>query len=212
MRRSVLVALVGGLTVIALAAVAVLAHSPLTVAGTNSISARNYIELEEKSKLSSCQPAGIIPHGTSAVQIAIEGLHFSPAATVKILAGSRVLREGKQPGGGASIPTVTVPVGRLAHAVSNARICMTVGPAVEPIRFYGTPRNFSAATNPLQQATLHIAYLRTGTKSWSSFVPSIVKHLGLGHAPSGTWVAFLVLILMLAIIVIASRLTLEELR
>jgi hypothetical protein len=213
MRRSVVVALAAGLAVIGLVTAAVLAHSPLTIAATNSVSRQNYIELEEKGKLSTCQPAGTIPRGTSAIQIGIEGLHFSPGVTVKILTGSRVLAEGQRIAGGPSIPTVTVPVKPLARAISQARICTTVGPAVEPIRFYGAPKHSSAAqANPLQEAELHMAYLRPGSKSWWSFAPSVVKHLGLGHAPSGKWVAFLVLILMLTAIAIASRLILEELR
>ncbi len=214
MRRSVVVALAAGLALIGLVTVVVLAHSPLTIFAANSVSGQNYIELEERGKLSTCQAAATIPRGTSAIQIGIEGLHFSPGVTVKILTGSRVLAEGRQIAGGPSIPTVTVPVKPLAHPVSNARICTTVGPAVEPIRFYGAPKHSSTAqtANPLQQAELHMAYLHPGSKSWWSFAPSVVKHLGLGHAPGGKWTAFLVLILMLTAVAIASRLILEELR
>lgn len=213
MRRSVIAALAVGLVAIAIGIIAVLAHSPLTVAGTNSVPRKDYIELEEKGKLSNCQPAGVIPQGTSAIRFGIEGLHFSPAVTARVLVGSGVLREGHQIAGGPSIPNVTVPITRLARAVDGSRICATVGPAVEPIRFYGTPKHTAApATNPLQEATLHIEYLRPDTKSWSSFVPSIVKHMGLGHAPSGSWVVFLLLILMLSVIVVVVRVTLEELR
>jgi hypothetical protein len=213
MRRSVIATLAVGLTAIAVAIVAVLAHSPLTLASANSASSTNYIELEEKGRLSTCQPAGPIPQDTSAIRFGIEGIHFSPAVSVRVLLGARVLREGHQIAGGPSIPNVSVPVARLTHPVDGARICMTVGPAIEPIRFYGTPKHTSApASNPLQEATLHVEYLRTGAKSWLSFVPSITDHMGLGHAPSGTWIVFLLLILMLAVILIVVRLTLEELR
>ena len=213
MRRSVIAALAVGLVSIGIGIIAVLAHSPLTVVGTNSVPAKDYIELEEKGKLSNCQSAGVLPQGTSAIRFSIEGLHFSPAMTARVLMGSRVLREGHVLAGGPSIPNVTVPITRLAHAVSGASICTTVGPAVEPIRFSGTPRHTSAPhTDPLQEASLHIEYLRPDTKSWSSFVPAIVDHMGLGHAPSGSWVAYLVLILMLSAIFIVVRVTLEELR
>jgi hypothetical protein len=211
--RSVMVALAVGLALIGVAIIAVLAHSPLKVAGTNTIPAKNYIELEEKGKLGNCQPAGTLPRGTSAIRVAIEGLYFSPAVSVKVSAGSSVLREGRQIAGGVSAPTVTVPISSLPHEVHGARICTTVGPAIEPIRYYGIPRHTSAPqTNQLQEAELHMDYLRPGPKSWWSFVPSIAYHMGLGHVPSGTWVVFLVLVLMLALIAIASRLTLEELR
>jgi hypothetical protein len=36
--------------------------------------------------------------------------------------------------------------------------------------------------------------------------------MGLGHAASGTWIVFLVLALMLAVVILASRLALRELR
>jgi hypothetical protein len=210
--RSVVVTLTVGLTLIGIAIIAVLAHAPLTVVGANPIPAANFIEVEEKGKLRNCQPAGTIPQGTSAIRIGIEGLYFSPAVTIKVLQGSHVLREGHQIAGGVSAPTVTVPVSRFPRAVSGARICPTVGPALEPIRYYGVPVHPSASTaGQLESAALHVEYLRPGPKSWWSFVPSIAYHLGLGRAPSGTWVAFLVLALMLVVIVIASRLTVEEL-
>lgn len=213
MRRSVVIALAIGLALIVVAAILVPMHAPLAVAGSNSTHGENYLELEERGILSNCQPAGTLPQGTSAIRIGVEGLYFSPATTVKILTGSRVIREGQHRAGGPSIPTVTVPVERLANAVDGARICTTVGPALEPIRYYGTPRHSSTpAANPLQEATLRMEYLRPGTKSWWSFASSIAHHMGLGRAPRGTWIAFLVVVLMLAVIVGATRLTLEELR
>lgn len=211
--RSVVVALAVGLTLTGIAIIVLLARSPLTVAGTNSIPRKGYIELEEKGKLSNCQPAGVLPRDTSAIRIGIEGLYFSPAVTIKVLTGSRVLGEGSHIAGGVSAPTVTVPVRSFSHTVRGARICATVGPALEPIRFYGEPNGSSApATNQLRGASLHVEYLRPGSKSWWSMVSSIAYHMGLGRAPSGTWIAFLVLALMLVVIAIASRLTVEELR
>jgi hypothetical protein len=213
MRRSVVITLTIGLTLIGVAVIAVPMRTLPVVAGSNSIHGENFIELEEeRATLSSCQPAGVLPQGTSAIRIGIEGLYFSPATTIKVLSGSRVLREGHHGAGGPSAPTVTVPVERLAHTVDGARICTTVGPAVGPIRYYGTPTHSSNPANPLQQATLRMEYLRAGTKSWWSLTSSIAYHMGLGHAPGGTWIVFLVLALMLAVILGTSRLTLEELR
>jgi hypothetical protein len=213
MTRRVAIALAVGLTLTGIAVIVVLARSPLTVAGTNSVPAANYIEITEKNKLSSCQSSGTIPQGTSAIRLGMEGVFFSPAVTLKVLMGSHIIREGHRVGGGASAPTVTVPVSSLAHAVRGAQICMTVGPAVEPIRYYGAPnRSPVPHANQLQQAILQIEYLRPGKKSWWSFASPIARHLGLGRAPSGTWVAFLVLVLMLAVILAASWLTVEELR
>jgi hypothetical protein len=210
--RSVVVALAVGLTLTGIAIVAVLAHSPLTVAGTNSIPPKEYIEPKSSRKLTSCQSSGTIPRGTSAIRIGIEGLYFSPAVTARVFTGSHLLTEGHHVAGGVSAPTVTVPVSSFAHTVSGAQICMTVGPAREPIRYYGVPNRSAGRTNQLQQVRLQLEYMRPGRRSWWSLGSSIAYHMGLGRAPSGTWVAFLVLFLMLVVVVVASRLTLEELR
>jgi hypothetical protein len=214
MRRSVTVVLAVGLALLGVAMIVVPTHSPSTVIGTNSVGGSNYIELEEKGKLESCQSTGTIPRGTSAIRLGIEGLYFSPAVTIKISAGSHRLMEAAHLPGGPSAPTVTVPVERFTHAVEDASICTTVGPAREPIRYYGTPKHSSSIphANPLQDAVLQMQYLRPSTKSWWSMTSSIAYHMGLGRAPSGTWIVFLVIALMLAVVFIAARLTLEELR
>jgi hypothetical protein len=64
----------------------------------------------------------------------------------------------------------------------------------------------------LAQAQLHVEYLRPGSRSWWSLLPSVFRHLGYGRAPSGGWVAFLVIVLMLGLVVAVSRLVIEELR
>jgi hypothetical protein len=212
MRRSVVMSLAAGLTLTGIALVATLARAPLATIGANPIPAKEFIEVEEKGKLSNCQPAGKIPSGTTAIRIGIEGLDYSPALTVKVLQGSRILREGHQPAGGVSAPTVTVPVGRFSHAVSGASICPTVGPALEPVRYYGMPARSNAQGNQLQTAALHVEYLRPSGKPWWSSLSSIAYRMGLGRAPSGTWVAFLALLLAIATIVVVCRLMLEELR
>jgi hypothetical protein len=213
MRRSVVIALAVSLTLLGVAVIFVPTHSPLKVLGRNSIKGENYIEIEEKGKLESCQSVGTIPQGTSAIKVGIEGLYFSPAVTLRVSSGSRLLGEGHHLPGGPSAPTVTVPVKPLAHAVSDASICTTVGPAVEPIRYYGAPRHSSTPrANPLQQAVLQMEYLRPGTKSWWSMTSSIAYHMGLGRGSSGTWIVFLALALMLAVVAIVTRLTLKELQ
>ncbi len=211
--RSVTAVLMVGLILMSIAIIAILARSPFTVAGTNSIPAKNYIELKEKGKLSGCQSSGTIPQGTSAIRIGIEGLYFGPAVTAKVLMGSHVLREGHQTAGGVSAPTATVPVRRLADAVHDARVCTTVGPALEPIRYYGIPSHSPGShASPLQQVTLRMEYMRPSGKSWWSSVSSITYHMGLGRAPSGAGAAILALLLALALVALAARITLEELR
>ena len=210
--RSVVVALAVGLALMVIAVVVVLSQSPLTLAGTNSIAAKIDVEVE-KGDIGSCQPAGMLPRGTSAIRIAIEARAVGPTVTVRVMSGSRVLTEGRQVAGWGAAPNVTVPVRRLAHPVDNARICIMVGPTVEPLRFRGTQIPSSPAhASKLQDVTLRMEYLRPRPKSWWSLASSVAYHMGLGRATSGTWIVFLALALMLAVAILASRLTLRELR
>jgi hypothetical protein len=40
----------------------------------------------------------------------------------------------------------------------------------------------------------------------------VARRMGLGHAPSGTWVVFLLMGMMIVVAVLATRLILRELR
>ena len=209
MKRSVVVTFAVGLVSIAVALVALLARSPLVVAGTNSISAGEYIELN--GNFSKCQAAGTIPQGTSAIRVAVEGIYFAPAVTVRVLSGAHVLREGRQVAGGGPIPTATVPLARFAQQVDNASICTSVGPTFQRVRFAGVP-DHAPGHNPRSHELLRVEYLRAGSHSWWSLVRSIARHIGLGHAPSGTWPVLAVIALMLALVILTTRLTLKELQ
>jgi hypothetical protein len=210
--RSVVAALAVGLGLIGVSIIVVLAHSPSTVAGTNSVSSSDYVELE-KGGLTDCQRAETIPQGTSAIRIGIEALRFNPAVAIRLSEGSHVLREGSQLAGIVSAPNVTVPIAPLARTVHDARICTTVGPTVQTIRFYALPGSSPASTtDPLRNAELRMEYLRPGPTSWWSLIPSIAYHAGLGRAPGGTWIAYLVAALMLGLLAIASRLIVRDLR
>jgi hypothetical protein len=209
--RSVTVAVAVGLTLMVIAIALVMTRSPLEVAATNSVPPKVDLELE-KGEVASCQAAGALPRDTSAIRVAIEARAVGPMVTLEILSGSRVLTTGRQVAGWGPAPTVTVPVGRLAHTADNARICITVGPTVEPFRFRGIPRQPPlTGVGKLQSVTLRMEYLRSGPSSWWSLASSIAYHMGLGRAASGTWIVFLALALMLAVAILAARLTLEEL-
>jgi hypothetical protein len=212
-RRGVLAVLAVGLAAVALAIVLVLSHKPLRVLASNGVSTKSYIELEEQGSLSNCQKAQTIPKGTSAIRLSIEGVYFSPAVSVAVAKGGRVIARGSHAPGGPPTPNVVVPVPRLAQAVSGAWICTAVGPTVGPIRFAGTPnRSAARIANGLQQALLRAEYLRPGRRSWWPYLSKIFARVGLGRAPAGDWVAFLLLALMLALVAAAARLALEELR
>lgn len=212
--RGVAATLIVGLAAILVGIVVVLSRSPARVIAGNSIpTGSNYIELEERGRLSECQPAGTVPKGATALRLGIEGLYFSPPVRATLLSGTSVIATGSHPPGGPSIPNVTVPIARTDRAVRGATLCIAVGPALETIRYYGSPRHTGQrARNPLQEATLQLDYMGGGSPSWWSSLSSIAHHMGIGRSPSGGGVIFLVLALMLAAIAATCRLVLQELR
>jgi len=210
--RSVKVALAAGLALTVLIAVVALSRAPLTVVGSNSVATKSSLELEH-GELGGCQPAGTVPQGTSAVRLTIEARAVGPEVGVRVLAGSRVLTGGRRVAGWGSAPTVTVPVKRLAREVTGARVCVTVGPTVEPLRVHGTQAPLPAAgAGGLGRMTLRAEYLRKGPKSWWSLASSVAHHMGLGRAPSGSGVGYLALALMVAAAALACGLAVRELR
>lgn len=211
MKRSVTAVLAAGLGLIFVVVIVVLAHSPLTVAGTNPVAREQYIELTG-GNLSTCQAAGTIPQGTSAVRVGIEGFSVAPAVKIRIRTPAGTTVEGRQSAGLGADPNVTVPVRRFAHKVDGARTCTTVTPLAEPIRFYGQPRHSAQEGNHLQDALLHMEYMRTGSKTWWSLLPSIARHMGFGHAPGGASSVIFAVLLLIALVAVTSHLLLRELR
>ena len=130
-----------------------------------------------------------------------------------MLSGSRVVAQGERAAGWGLEDNALVPVDAVPHTISNALICIAVGPAAEPEPVLGVPtRHGSPNELPFKDVKLRLEYLRPAHRSWWSQISSVAYHMGLGHAASGTWLVFLVLALMIALTVLAARLLLEELR
>jgi hypothetical protein len=210
--RSVKIALGGGLTLLALAIVLVLSHSPLVAVGANSIQAPLYRNGGVPAGESTCQPAGTVPGGTSAIRISL-GANVNPKITVKLFSGSRLITQGSRAAGGGLNASATVPVEHVPSTVRNGRLCITLGPSAEVVGIRAVlPQGAGEAIYALQAVELRTEYLRPGASTWWSRASSIAHRFGLGRAPSGTWIGFVVIAVMLAVAVIASRLTLKELR
>ena len=209
--RSVKIALAGGLTLLFVAIVLVLSHSPLVAVGANAVQAPLYRNGGVVSNASSCQPAGTVPRGTSAIRISL-GANVNPRITVKVFSGSRLVTQGTQGAGGGLNASATVPVKRVASTVDNAVLCMTLGPSAEVVGIRGIPTQQSPSTiYQLQDVKLRTEYLRPGPSSWWSRASAIAHRFGLGRAAGGTWIGFLVIAVMFAVAALASRLTLKEL-
>jgi Predicted membrane protein (DUF2142) len=204
------VALIVGLAALAIAIGVVLSRSPLTVAGTNSIPDGSPIA-SVAGGTSACQTSGTIPQGTSAIRISVSQ-NSGPKVTLEALSGPFIVARGERPSGWGIDETVTVPVERVTRTIPNAKICVAFGRAVESVRINGAlVRTASAGGAPATALRFRVEYLRPGDSSWWTLASGIARRMGFGHAPSGTWIVFLLLALTIAIVALASWLILREL-
>jgi hypothetical protein len=207
----VLIALAVGLALVAIAIGVVLSRAPLAVIGTNAIPATRGVAFA-KGGSSGCQEAGTVPAGTSAIRISASA-NTGPEVTLKVLSGSQVVTQGKRPAGWGINETVTVPVTRVPRTIPNAEVCLAFGQSLEPIEINGsTVRTTTPSGTSKTGVRLRIEYMRPAHQSWWSLVSDLARRMGFGHAPSGTWIVFLLLALSVAIVALASRLLVRELR
>jgi hypothetical protein len=200
-------ALACGLLLTTISVVVVLSRSPLTVVSTNSVAAKEAVAYIRTAS-SGCQQSGTLPLGTSAIRVSLLAA-VGPTISVQVLVGSRVLTEGKRAAGWGVDATVTIPVRRVPRTVRDALVCTTVGQPVEFVELNGAPAKSRGGN--LDGVELRMEYLRPAASSWLSLAPSVARRVGLGRGVAGTWIAIVVLALMLAVVFLAARLTLREL-
>ena len=208
---SVKVALAVGLALTALSAGVVLSHSPLVVAATNSIPADGIGE-DARSGVPICQSNEILPAGTSAIRVSL-ATNTGPKLSLEALVGSRVITYGQRAAGWGTAETVTVHVKRVSHTTRDVNICITPGPILEPVEIQGAiVGTDTGESHTTPTSRFRIEYLRSGHRSWWSLATSVARRLGLGHAPSGTWIVLLLLALMAVVTTMTSWTILRELR
>jgi hypothetical protein len=212
--RRVRTALAAGLGIAVLAGVAVLSQSPLVVLASNSTSASEGLATATASaSASACQSGERLPRGTVAIRLSL-GAFLGSAVTVKASAAGRVLTTGRR-GSGWDARTVTVPVRAVSRTSFPVSVCFAipqVGEKVELLGARSAPASAAHATNgEALTGRLRIEYLGRGRSSWLALLGSVARNMGFGRAWSGAWIALLVLALMLAASILASRLILGEL-
>jgi hypothetical protein len=206
-RARVLVALALGIVVFAVALLITVSHSPPVLAGTNSVVAEGFVATTRGNAVF-CQDGETLPGGTSAIRLWVN-TNISPSVQAVVSAGSQLLTRGAQQAGRLT-GAIAIPVAPVPQTVTNARLCFHFGPAVEPVRLVGgTIRARTRGEAPA--AKIRVEYLRPGRRTWWSLLPSIARRIGFGRAPSGTWVAFVPLLLMAVAGFLALRLLVRQL-
>ncbi len=178
---------------------------PLTAFATNSVKAAESIATTQ-GNTTFCQSSETVPAGASAMRVSV-GVNVGPKVTVTVLSGSQVIAKGTRAAGWTG-EEVTVPVAPVPAAVTGASVCIAIGPAVESIGLTGVK-----APHPTGEAPgkVRVEYLRPGNRTWLSMAGGVARRLGLGRSPSGTWIAFVPIVLMLGALVLTARLVLREL-
>jgi hypothetical protein len=201
------IALAAGLAGIVLAVLVVLTGSPVAVLATNGVATNATLALAN-TKATACQPGERLPKGTRAIRMSL-GSFTGPAVSVHVYAGGHLLASGEH-GSNWAGQTVTVPIGLVTRTVYPVKVCFAAALVRgEALRVDGADTKPAVAARSAEGEALpgrvQIEYLTQGSSSWLSLLPSVARHMGLGRAWHGAWVAFLALALMIAIATLATR-------
>jgi len=160
-----------------------------------------------------CQTGEVLPAGVSAMRLGV-GAYFGARIRLKAYSGSRVITEGAV-GSTWTGTSVTVPVTPLGRAASDVKLCMEIGPNSELIFFRGAPARQAESAyygeGALLGGRVAVEYLASGHGSWWSRILTVARHVGIGHALSGTWVVLLIVALVAGAGILAVALVLREL-
>jgi hypothetical protein len=208
----VIAALAGGLALMALALAVVLSGSPLVLAHANPVPPDEPI-VKASGGLGACQDGETLPARTTAIRFTFVAV-VGPRVTATVSEGGRVVAAGSA-GSGWTSGAVTVPVSAPARSVAGARICFKLGPSAEAVEIGGSAAGPRTAARRLDGRPLAgrftVEYMRPGASSWWSQAETVARRFGLGHAPSGTWLALLLLLAMGATVATAAWLAVREL-
>ncbi len=212
MKRRVQTGLLAALALLVLAVVLTLLESPPDVLRSNGVPV-DVVLASTTSSARTCQAGEVVPAGTSAVRMTL-GSELGPELSLAGVSAGRTVFHGHR-GGGWTGASVTVPVDYLSHTIADVQVCFTPRRATERLLVLGHETSSAVAITASDGEKLggrmSIEYLRGGSASWLSQIPSIARRIGLGHAWAGTWVVFVLLAAMSVNLFLICRFMLREL-
>jgi hypothetical protein len=206
-------ALAAGLALLALALILVLSGSPLVVARANSVPPEQPI-VKADGSTTICQDGERVPARVTAARLTLVAV-VGPRVHVTVASGGRTFTSGTT-GSGWTAGAVTVPLAPLSRPLPSASFCFSLGPSAEAVEVGGAATGLARAARTgfgrILSGRFTIEYMRPGSASWWSSIETVARELGLGHAPSGTWLAAILALAMAGVVLAASWLALRELR
>jgi hypothetical protein len=196
-----------GLVLIAAGLAATLATAAEHRTGTNGIPARAYLGVAP-APATLCQTGERVPAGTAALRFSAKSdSHAPPRLTLTLEQGGVVQAESadaRWEGPDALVVALAQPL----RAGVLADVCVRLHASGDRrYAFKGTSTYADdAATSGGQPlpGRMHVEYLSADSGSWASFVPTVARRLGRGHAWSGASVALLAALLMVLPIALSA--------
>jgi hypothetical protein len=202
------IAFVVGLLLLVVAICVTLTRAQPTVAGTDSTALQTFVA-ETSNGAGLCQQDETVPQGTTALRLSLYTI-FGPWVAVRVYAGGHTIASGVR-GAGWTGEGPTVRVSRVRRTVSNVKVCITFGRPLGQIKVDGS---VTSPGHPMESADgqqlagrMRIEYLEPGSHSWWSSASVVASRMGFGRWPAGTWIVFLAIALMVAVLVGIVRLT-----
>jgi hypothetical protein len=201
-----------GLVAIAVAGVAILARSEPRRSGTNLISDSGFvIPLAAGRQL--CEPGELLPGDTGGLRLAADsGGDAGPRLSVRVFSPQGLISSGELAPGWRS-EAVSIPIRRVARTLPSAIVCLR-NAGSRPVSFGGSaPASgfvIELAGKPFR-GRLRIEYMRPGSESWLSLLPTLVYRFSLAKSDIARhWAWIAVIVLMLLAVGLAARTVLRE--
>ncbi|HEX3909328.1 MAG TPA: hypothetical protein VHW67_01335 [Solirubrobacteraceae bacterium] len=201
-----------GLPAITIAAIAILAGSAPRRAGTNLTADTGYVlPLDPGRQL--CEPAELVPGDTAALRLNISsGAPQGPRLDLTMSNADGPVGVGGLAAGWRS-GVLSIPVSRVRTTKQAVMICL-VNRGTTRVAFGGSVPDSGfyvvIGGKPLS-GRMRIEYMRPGSETWFSLLPTLVHRFSLAKADLVRhWAAGAVLVLMLIAIGLAARTIVRE--
>ncbi len=210
--------MVVGLAAIAVSLVAVLATGTERFTHHNNVVAGRILRDTRGERTTVCQRRELVPEGTEALRVSFSSV-FGPSLAVAVTGpDGRVVTRGRLPQGWRA-GAATVPVRPVASSVSGAEVCVTAGQGGSAsvmgslgsiAKRWDRPPPPAVDDRPAG-SRFRIDYVASGEEAWWSYVPTVVRRLGLNSPFGSAWAGVLALFMMLGVVALVVHRLLRDL-